>query len=41
MSGSYVQIFLGLKAKLGMVARDCTFEAFAGVDVGVHVAGLG
>ena len=41
MTGSYVFIFLGLKAKLGMVARDCTFEAFAGVDVGVHVAGLG
>ena len=33
MSGSYVYIFLGLKRQLGMVERDCTFEAFAGVDV--------
>ena len=34
MMGSYVQIFAELKQRLGMVARDCTFEAFADVDVG-------
>lgn len=33
MGGSYVYIFLRLKESLGLVARDCTFEAFAGVDV--------
>ena len=33
MSGSYVYIFLGLKEKLGMVVRDCTFQAFSGVVV--------
>ena len=34
MTGSYVQIFLDVKARLGMDVRDCSFEAFAGVDVG-------
>ncbi len=33
MGGSYVYIFLGLKRQLGLSARDCTFEALAGVDV--------
>lgn len=33
MGGSYVYIFLVLKGRLGLAARDCTFEAFAGVDV--------
>ncbi len=33
MSGSYVYIFLGLKRRLGLTDRDCTFEAFSGVDV--------
>ena len=33
MGGSYVYIFLGLKRQLGLGERDCTFEAFAGVDV--------
>ena len=33
MTGSYVFIFSGLREKLGIVARDCTFEAFAGVNV--------
>lgn len=33
MGGSYVYIFLGLEESLGLMARDCTFEAFAGVDV--------
>ncbi len=31
MAGSYVDIFLAVKARLGLAARDCTFEAFAGV----------
>ena len=34
MSGGYVQIFMDVKARLGLAGRDCTFEAFAGVDVG-------
>ena len=34
MAGSYVDIFWDVKARLGLDARDCTFEAFAGVDVG-------
>ncbi len=33
MGGSYVYIFLGLKERLGLMERDCTFEVFAGVDV--------
>ena len=33
MGGSYVYIFQGLKRRLGLQERDCTFEAFAGVDV--------
>ena len=33
MGGSYVYIFSGLKRRLGLAARDCTFAAFAGVDV--------
>ncbi|MCY3867697.1 MAG: class IV adenylate cyclase [Chloroflexi bacterium] len=31
---SYVDIFLNVKQRLGLAARDCTFEAFEGVDVG-------
>lgn len=34
MSRSYVDIFLAVKQKLGLDANDCTFEAFAGADVG-------
>ena len=34
MAGSYVDIFWDVKARLGLEARDCTFEAFRGVDVG-------
>ena len=34
MRGSYVYMFLGLKRKLGLGVRDCTFEVFAGLDVG-------
>ena len=33
MGGSYVYIFFRLKERLGLAARDCTFEAFAGVAV--------
>lgn len=33
MGESYVYIFLGLKRRLGLLARDCTFEVFRGVDV--------
>ncbi len=33
MGESYVNIFLRLQRWLGLPARDCTFEAFAGVDV--------
>ena len=33
MSASYVDIFVAVKARLGLSARDCTFEAFAGVDI--------
>ena len=33
MGGSYVYLFLRLKERLGMTARDCTFAEFAGVDV--------
>ena len=33
MAGSYVDIFWDVKARLGLDARDCTFEAFRGVDV--------
>ena len=33
MGGSYVYIFMELKGRLGLAARDCTFEGFAGVDV--------
>lgn len=31
MEGSYTDIFAAVKARLGLAARDCTFEAFAGV----------
>ena len=31
MSESYTDIFLALRERLGLDARDCTFEAFAGV----------
>lgn len=34
MTGSYVDIFADVKARLGLEARDCTFAAFSGVDVG-------
>ena len=33
MSGSYTDIFAELKWKLGLEMRDCSFGAFAGVDV--------
>jgi len=33
MAGSYVDIFADVKACLGLVARDCTFEAFRSADV--------
>ncbi len=33
MGGSYVDLFLGLKARLGLRARDCVFGVFDGVDV--------
>ncbi len=33
MTGSYVDIFAAVKARLGLDARDCTFEAFDGIDV--------
>ena len=33
MAGSYVEIFWDVKARLGLDVRDCTFAAFAGVDV--------
>lgn len=32
MSGSYVDIFVGLKALLGLTMRDCSFESFAGIE---------
>ena len=34
MAGSYVDIFWDVKSRLGLDCRDCTFEAFTGVDVG-------
>ena len=33
MTGSYADIFVDVKARLGLDVRDCTFDAFAGVDV--------
>lgn len=33
MAGSYVDIFWDVKGRLGLDVRDCTFAAFAGVDV--------
>jgi adenylate cyclase class 2 len=33
MAGSYIDIFWQVKARLALDARDCTFEAFAGVDI--------
>lgn len=33
MAGSYVDIFVAVKLRLGLSARDCTFEAFADVDL--------
>lgn len=35
MRGSYTDIFAELKLRLGLDVRDCSFEAFAGVDVDV------
>ncbi len=35
MRGSYTDMFGQLKLRLGLEMRDCSFEAFAGVDVGV------
>lgn len=32
MTESYVDIFADVKARLGLEARDCSFEVFAGVD---------
>ena len=34
MTGSYTEIFAKLKRRMGLAMRDCSFEAFAGVDVG-------
>jgi len=34
MTGSYVDIFWDVKVRLGLDVRDCTFDAFAGVDAG-------
>lgn len=34
MAGSYVDIFADVKQRLGLDARDCTFEVFESVDVG-------
>ncbi len=34
MTGSYVDVFWDVKARLGLVARDCTFEAFENVEMG-------
>ncbi len=34
MTGSYVELFWDVKARLGLGVRDCSFAAFAGVDVG-------
>lgn len=31
--GNYVDIYLDVKAKLGLDARDCCFETLAGVVV--------
>ena len=33
MAGSYVDIFWDVKARLGLDARDCTFDNFADIDV--------
>ena len=33
MTGSYTEIFAELKRKLGLTMRDCSFEAFADVDI--------
>lgn len=33
MMGSYVDIFADVKARLGLEARDCTFDNFIGIDV--------
>ena len=33
MAGSYVDIFGDVKARLGLDVRDCTFEAFRGVEL--------
>lgn len=32
MSGSYAHLFLGLKRRLGLTERDCTFDNFSDVD---------
>ncbi|MXX52090.1 MAG: class IV adenylate cyclase [Chloroflexi bacterium] len=34
IESSYVDLFMDVKARLGMSARDCTFAAFVDVDVG-------
>ena len=34
MTGSYTDIFLALRERLGIKARDCSFAAFAGVELG-------
>ena len=33
MTGSYVDIFADVKARLALDVRDCTFDAFAGLTV--------
>ncbi len=34
MTGSYVDMFQELRERLGLEARDCVFEAFAGLNAG-------
>ena len=34
MSGSYIDIFWDVKARLGLVARDCSFAAFEDIKIG-------
>ena len=32
MTGSYVEIFLDVKARLGLDVRDCSFDNFKDID---------
>ncbi len=38
MTGSYTDIFLGLKERLDLDVEDCTFDEFVGVDVDLSQA---